>query len=114
MLKFVTNCEAVTVTVSTQQRVNYIDRRYCAKRKVEKWSFLSDSSACARNTENSGFLSVPFSPSSTSDSLILFPCIFVFLYQNRGIIGFLTLLNHGKAYATKNAIISCPEPVSQL
>jgi hypothetical protein len=35
----------------------------------------------------------------------------MFLYQNREEISFLTLLNHGKAYATKQAIISCPEPV---
>jgi hypothetical protein len=33
----------------------------------------------------------------TLSSTILFPCIFVFLYQNREIISSLTLLNHGKA-----------------
>jgi hypothetical protein len=36
------------------------------------------------------------------------------MYQNGGKISFLTLLNHGKAYAIKKATISCPEPVAQF
>ena len=60
------------------------------------------------------FTRFEFQPPQTLSSRILFPCIFVFLYQNQEKISFLTPLNLGKAQAVKKAIIACPEPVSQF
>jgi hypothetical protein len=55
-----------------------------------------------------------FQAPQTLSLSILFPCIFVFLYQNREKISFLTLLNNGKVYAIEKATIPCPQPVSQF
>ena len=77
----------------------------CDKRQkicLQKWSPLFQ------------FTRFEFQAPQTLSSRILFPCIFVFLYQNREKISSLTLLNHGKAQAIKKAIIACPEPVSQV
>ena len=60
------------------------------------------------------FTRFEFQGPQTLSPRILFPCIFVFLYQNQEKNCFLTLLNNGKAQAVKKAIISCQEPVSQI
>jgi hypothetical protein len=53
---------------------------------------------------------------STSDSQLKnsFPLNLCFPSLESRKFSILTLLNHGRAYAMKKAIISCPQPVSQF